>query len=258
MTREAVMTRRATILGLVAAVVAMPALALRAPALAQGLPPGFVHLSAVAPSIRQDIRYAGSRNFIGRPLAGYEAGECILTVPAAEALRRAQAEIAARGLTLVVWDCYRPQRAVADMVAWTRDAGDLRMRAIYYPDVDKRDLARLGYLSPRSAHSRGSTVDLGLARPGIRPGGGAGACAAPVGQRIDDGALDFGTAYDCFDPRSGAADPRVSREARANRQVLAGLMRRHGFRGYAREWWHFQFAAEPFPTQSFDFPVRRR
>lgn len=231
--------------------------ALAAPAAAEGLPPGFVHLSSVAPSIRQDIRYAGSRNFIGRPVTGYEAAECILTEPAAHALARAQAEIAARGLTFIVWDCYRPQRAVADLMAWTRDLSDTRMRAVFYPEVDKRDIVRLGYLSPRSAHSRGSTVDLGLARPGARIGAGGGACTAPPGQRIDDGALDFGTAYDCFDPRSGS-DPRVSREARANRRLLAGLMARHGFRGYAREWWHFQFTAEPFRDRPFDFPVRGR
>lgn len=230
---------------------------LAAPAMAQGLPPGFVHLSAVAPSIRQDIRYAGSRNFIGRPVAGYEAAECILTEPAARALARAQAEIAARGLTLIVWDCYRPQRAVADLMAWTRDLSDTRMQAVFYPQVDKRDIVRLGYLSPRSTHSRGSTVDLGLARPGARIGGGSGACTAPSGQRIDDGALDFGTAYDCFDPRSGS-DPRISREARANRRLLADLMRRHGFRGYAREWWHFQLTDEPFRDRAFDFPVSRR
>lgn len=227
------------------------------PAAGQGLPPGFVHLSAVAPSIRQDIRYAGQRNFIGRPVAGYEAAECILTEPAARSLARAQAEIAARGLTLIVWDCYRPQRAVADLMAWTRDLADTRMQAVFYPQVDKRDIVRLGYLSPRSTHSRGSTVDLGLARPGARIGGGSGACIAPYGQRIDDGALDFGTAYDCFDPRSGS-DPRVSREARANRRLLADLMRRHGFRGYAREWWHFQLTDEPFRDRAFDFPVSRR
>ena len=206
--------------------VALAALvAFAVPAGAQGLPPGWVHLSTVAPSIRQDIRYAGSRNFIGRPVAGYEAAECILTEPAARALAAVQAEIAARGLTLLVWDCYRPQRAVADLMAWTRDLSDTRMRAVFYPQVDKRDIVRLGYLSPRSAHSRGSTVDLGLARQGARAGAGGGACTAPLRERIDDGALDFGTAYDCFDPRSGA-DPRVSREARANRRMLADLMRR--------------------------------
>ncbi len=225
------------------------------PAWAQPLPQGFVHLADVAPAIRQDIRYAGARNFMGRPAAGYQAGECVLTRRAAEALARAQAEIAPRGVTLVVWDCYRPQRAVADFMAWTRDAGDQRMRAIYYPRVDKRDLSVQGYLSSRSTHSRGSTVDLGIARIGVPAAGGNGACTAAQGVRIDDGVLDFGTAYDCFDTLSHVRAPGIGREAAANRALLAGLMQHHGFRAYAKEWWHFQLRDEPFPTQSFDFPV---
>jgi D-alanyl-D-alanine dipeptidase len=232
--------------------------ALAAPASAQSMPPGFVHLSDVAPSIRQDMRYAGSRNFMGRPAAGYLAAECVLTRQAAEALSRAQAEIARRGLTLIVWDCYRPQRAVADFMAWTRDAGDIRMQAIYYPRVDKRDLSVQGYLSSRSTHSRGSTVDLGLARAGGGAAGGSGPCTAAHGVRVDDGALDFGTSYDCFDVMSHVRAPGVGREAAANRALLAGLMQRHGFRAYAKEWWHFQLAAEPFPGQSFDFPIPPR
>lgn len=222
------------------------------------LPDGFVHLAEVAPTIRQDIRYAGSRNFLGRPVAGYLAGECILTRRAAEALARAQAEIAPRGLTLVVWDCYRPATAVADMMAWTRDATDQRMKAVFYPGIDKARLSVEGYLSSRSTHSRGSTVDLGIARAGAAPGLASGACTAPAGQRLDDGALDFGTSYDCFDPAAHVRAPGIGREAAANRAMLASLMQRNGFRAYAKEWWHFQLVNEPFPARVFDFPVVRR
>jgi len=223
-----------------------------------GLPEGFVHLADVAPTIRQDIRYAGSRNFLGRPVAGYVAGECILTRRAAEALASAQAEIAPRGLTLVVWDCYRPATAVADMMAWTRDSADQRMKAVFYPAVDKARLSVEGYLSSRSTHSRGSTVDLGIARIGAAPGLAGGACTAPAGQRLDDGALDFGTSYDCFDPAAHVRAPGIGREAAANRAMLASLMQRNGFRAYAKEWWHFQLVNEPFPGRVFDFPVMRR
>jgi D-alanyl-D-alanine dipeptidase len=222
------------------------------------LPDGFVHLADVAPTIRQDIRYAGSRNFMGRPIAGYLAGECILTRRAAEALARAQAEIAPRGLTLVVWDCYRPATAVADMMAWTRDAADQRMKAVFYPAVDKARLSLDGYLSSRSTHSRGSTVDLGIARTGAAPGSAHGACTAALGLRLDDGALDFGTSYDCFDPAAHVRAPGLSREAASNRALLAALMQRNGFRAYAKEWWHFQLVNEPFPGRVFDFPVVRR
>lgn len=244
--------RFARALLLLAAAAATPAAAQTA------LPAGFVFLADISPTIRQDIRYAGRRNFLGRPAAGYEAGECILTEPAARALDRAQREIAPRGLTLVVWDCYRPERAVRDFMAWLRDPVDTAMAATFYPREPKAGLSLRGYLSSRSTHSRGSTVDLGLARAGDGSGGGTGPCHAPAGHRPSDGTLDFGTAYDCFDLQSAIGAPGIARVAAANRAMLAGLMRRHGFRGYSREWWHFQLAGEPFPDRSFDFPVMAR
>lgn len=224
-----------------------------------GLPPGFVHLVAVAPTVRQDIRYAGSFNFLGRPVAGYRAGECILTERAARAIGAVQAELAGRGLTLIVWDCYRPASAVADFMAWSRDGADTRMARVFYPAVDKRRLVAEGYVSARSTHARGSTVDLGLARSATPAGRrGEGPCTAPAGQRVDEGTLDFGTAFDCFDPLSALSDPRVGPAARANRLLLREVMNRHGFRGYGREWWHFQLRDEPYPATSFDFPVVAR
>src|SRR5689334_9090392 len=81
------------------------------------LPPGFVYLRDIDPTIVQDIRYATSDNFTGHPLPGYGAGECILRREAAEALRRVQAELAPEKLSLKVYDCYRPTRAVRAMAA---------------------------------------------------------------------------------------------------------------------------------------------
>lgn len=252
------MSRRRAILCLAAI------LALLAPAgaSAQGaMPEGFVHLADVNPTIRQDIRYATSRNFVGRPIAGYAAGECVLTREAAAALDRVQRDLAPRGLTLIVWDCYRPARAVADFLAWSRDLSDQRQRAFFYPAVDKSRLTSDGYLSARSTHSRGSTVDLGIASSGSGGFGGSlgpGSCAAPLAQRGSEGTLDFGTAYDCFDPLSHAAARGIPAAAQANRRLLAAAMARHGFRAYAKEWWHFQLRNEPFPVQIFDFAIPPR
>jgi zinc D-Ala-D-Ala dipeptidase len=50
----------------------LPASALAGPA----LPEGFVYLRDIDPTIVQDIRYAGSHNFVGRPIRGYLAAEC--------------------------------------------------------------------------------------------------------------------------------------------------------------------------------------
>ena len=88
----------------------LPASALAGPA----LPEGFVYLRDIDPTIVQDIRYAGSHNFVGRPIRGYLAAECILSEPAANALEAVQRKLAEKKLSLIVWDCYRPKRAVED------------------------------------------------------------------------------------------------------------------------------------------------
>jgi D-alanyl-D-alanine dipeptidase len=230
---------------------------------AAGLPPGFVYLRDVEPTILQDMRYAGARNFVGRPIAGYEAPECILTERAARALGVVQAALAARQLSLLVWDCYRPARAVADFWRWSQNAADDRMRAAFYPRVDKGRLFALGYIAKHSGHSRGSTVDLGIAPVGaaIPPYDAAAPmrpCQEPEGRRTAEGAVDLGTSYDCMDARAATDHPEVGKAARENRKLLQSLMARAGFVPYAKEWWHFQLGNEPFPGQAFDFPIGAR
>jgi D-alanyl-D-alanine dipeptidase len=207
-------------------------------ALAQERPAAFVDAAAVVPGLIAEMRYAGAHNFVGRPIDGYEAPRCLLTQAAAAALADVARDLAQRGLVLKVFDCYRPTRAVANFMRWSRDLAAVAGKAEFYPEVDKRTLFRDGYIAPRSGHSRGSTVDLTLAR-------------------ADDGReLDMGTPFDFFSPRSWAADASISRAAQANRAVLATAMRRRGFRPYAQEWWHFTLRHEPFPETYFDFPVR--
>ncbi|TGS11888.1 D-alanyl-D-alanine dipeptidase [Mesorhizobium sp. M2E.F.Ca.ET.209.01.1.1] len=214
---------------------------------ADPLPAGFVRLANIDQTIHQDIRYAGRENFLRRKVDGYDAPVCILTAQAARALSSVQKTMTAKGLTLVVFDCYRPARAVADMGRWTREGGPPDPQ--WYPTVERGDLIAKGYVGELSSHSRGSTVDLAIADPGkgsdVHP-----ACGAP-----DVGTLDFGTGFDCFDPMSETAHRPLRAEAAANRKMLLAAMRTAGFRNYAREWWHFTLAKEPFPKQRFDFPV---
>jgi len=234
---------------------------LPAPALAGlGLPRGFVYLRDVDPTILQDIRYAGSHNFVGRPIKGYPAAECILSVSAANALAAVQRRLSEKKLSLIVWDCYRPKRAVDDFVAWARNPARAEMKAEFYPRTEKAMLFGLGYLAYRSAHSRGSTVDLGIvpsevssAPPSdrsqpLKP------CTAPKGERFEDGTIDFGTGFDCLDVLATTSNAFVGETARRNRQTLKSYMREAGFRSYFREWWHFQLVNEPF-HDGFDFEV---
>ncbi len=234
--------RRAALLGLCAGI-----FALSLPALAGELPAGFVRLADIDPSIRQDMRYAGSMNFLGRPAKGYDAPACILTGQAAEALSKAQKALAARNLTLIVFDCYRPDRAVQDFVVWVGQGKEKDPR--WHPNVRRGDLIRKGYIASRSGHSRGSTVDLAIAAASPTPAHDPD-CGAQ-----GSGALDFGTGFDCLDPKSATAYSPLAPEAVANRRLLVETMTAAGFRNYSKEWWHFTLTGEPFPKKRFDFPV---
>ncbi len=209
------------------------------PARAQEAPPaGFVDAAAVIEGLVVDMRYFGDNNFVGTRIDGYERPRCLLTRPAANALAAIQRDLAARGLGLKTFDCYRPVRAVAHFIRWAQRIDDVKRKAEFYPDIDKRDLFRLGYIAARSGHSRGSTVDLTLVR------------------RADQAELDMGTPYDFSGPQSWLSDKRVSEEARNNRALLVAAMTRGGFRPYHKEWWHYTLAHEPFPDTYFNFPVR--
>jgi len=205
---------------------------------AQEVPRSFVDAATVVPGLVVDMRYAGSHNFIGRRIDGYESGRCLLTRQAAEALAKVQRELSSRGFGLKVFDCYRPVRAVSHFVRWARDHADTATKDAYYPEVAKRDLFKRGYIASRSGHSRGSTLDLTVIR------------------RDDGRELDMGTAFDFFSPRSWPSSMAVTPAQRANRMRLDGAMRRAGFRSLHTEWWHFTLRNEPFPKTYFDFVVR--
>lgn len=212
-----------------------------APAMAsaQTRPATFVDARTLVPGLAVDMRYHGSENFVGRPIAGYEEPLCLLTRQAATALARVQEQLATFNLGLKVYDCYRPARAVADFAAWARDPNDQARREDFYPNVDKSRLFELGYIAERSGHSRGSTVDLTL-------------IDLPTGN-----ALDMGGRYDLFDTSSWPSEAGLEPQERANRALLAAVMRANGFRPYDKEWWHFTLSNEPYRNTYFDFPVRR-
>jgi D-alanyl-D-alanine dipeptidase len=246
---------------LVRAGVAVMILMLPAPALAgSALPKGFAYLRDIDPTIAQDIRYATSHNFVGRPINGYVAAECILSEQAANALETVQRKLAEKKLSLIVWDCYRPKRAVDDFLQWSKDPMHSEMKAEFYPRTAKEELFALGYLAKRSAHSRGSTVDLGIVpagspvAPAPSPSQPLKSCTSPKGERFEDGTIDFGTGYDCLDVLANTSNALVGEVAQRNRQTLKSYMEGAGFRPYAKEWWHFELVDEPF-HDGFDFEV---
>ena len=198
-----------------------------------------VDAASVVPGLQQDIRYASANNFVGAPVTGYEAPKCMLLSPVAQALARVQQDVQRDGLSLKVFDCYRPVRAVQHFVRWARDPADQRTKPAYYPNLEKATLLD-GYIAETSGHSRGATLDLTLVR-----------C-----ERGDCVELDMGTPFDFFDPRANTAHASITDDQRRNRERLVQAMARHGFQNYAMEWWHFTFRPEPSPRTAYDVPIQ--
>jgi D-alanyl-D-alanine dipeptidase len=197
----------------------------------------FVSLADVIDGIHLDIRYYGENNFIGKRIDGYKAPKALITKEAAQALAKVQEELKAYGLGILVYDAYRPQRAVDHFVSWAKDQTDTLMKASYYPNVAKANLFKEDYIAARSGHSRGSTLDMTLVD-------------------LESGALlDMGSNYDFFGKASWPNHPDISKEQRAHRMLLQQLMTKHDFVPYPKEWWHFTLKDEPFPETYFDFVV---
>jgi len=221
-----------------------------------------VFLRDIDPTIVQDIRYAGSNNFVGRPLRGYEAGECVVKRDVGVALKSIQQELALRKLSLKMLDCYRPARAVADMVAWARNGQETAAERRYNPAFRKRDLFRLGYIAEHSGHSTGAAVDLTLVdlnagnSARFDPARAYADCTAPAGARAPEGSVDMGTGYDCSDERAHTAAKSITPAQRHWRTMLVAAMARQGFVNYAKEWWHFSLPGAAGPA--YDFPITAR
>lgn len=220
---------------------------------------GFVDVTQVIPGVQVEARYSSDWNFMGRVVPGYEANKCFVTKETAMALKNVQVEVAKKGLELLLFDCYRPQRAVDAFVKWTDDSNDQKMKSIFYPAEDKAKLFERGYIDRHSGHSRGGTVDLTLIGKDTRPftGGykeGVTDCRDTSGGTGVQ--LNMGTTFDCFSEAANTAHPGLSEEIRSNRLVLKAAMEKAGFRNYPKEWWHYTLVKERFPKTYFDFPVR--
>ncbi|WP_197071805.1 M15 family metallopeptidase [Paenibacillus sp. FSL R7-0273] len=201
------------------------------------LPSGFVYLDEVIPEAQYQIRYYGKYNFTGAPVSGYKAPLAIATSKAATALKKVSEDLSAKGYILRIYDAYRPQKAVNRFVAWSRDASDIINKQLYYPELDKQNLFQLGFISKKSGHSRGSTVDLTLA------------------DKKTGTLVDMGSPYDFFGEISYYNTTLVSTAQHQNRKILKDAMVKQGFKPYAKEWWHFTLINEPYPAKYFDFNV---
>jgi D-alanyl-D-alanine dipeptidase len=197
----------------------------------------FAFVDELVAGVRWDAKYATWDNFTGRPVDGYRANRIVGTRALCAALQEACRAAAALGFGLLLWDGYRPRRAVECFRRWAREPEDGRTKRVHYPNIDKAEMFERGYVAARSGHSRGSTVDLTL-------------------YQLTTGELArMGGGYDLMDAVSHHGARGLGRGEASNRRCLRSLMESSGFGAYDAEWWHYTLVDEPFPDTYFDFPI---
>jgi D-alanyl-D-alanine dipeptidase len=197
----------------------------------------FVYVDEAVPGIRWDARYATADNFTGAPVDGYLANRVIGTKTLCVALELAQEKAESIGFGLLLWDGYRPQRAVDAFLRWSRSPGESRTKAKHHPNLDRSELFERGYVASRSGHTRGSAIDLTLFR-------------LSTGEPVP-----MGGDHDLMDPVSHHGAPGITAAEARNRHYLRSIMWTAGFDAYEREWWHYLLRDEPHPDTYYDFPV---
>lgn len=160
-----------------------------------------VDIRSVAPDVAVEMRYAGNDNFTGS--AVYDCGRCFLLRDTAEKVAKVQRELKKKGLSLKLWDCYRP----------------LSVQELFWSRVpDPRYVA-----DPRtgSRHNRGAAVDVTLVDQTGRE-------------------LEMPTRFDDFSPRAAHSWTDLPAKARENRRMIAEAMEKEGFSRIDSEWWHYE------------------
>lgn len=197
----------------------------------------FVFVDEHVSGICWDAKYATCDNFTGKPVDGYLANRIVVTRHLCTALDRAGREAASLGFGLLLWDGYRPQRAVDSFLRWARQPEDGRTKRRHYPNIERTEMVAKGYVAARSGHSRGSTVDLTLFH-------------LDTGERVP-----MGGEYDLMDAISHHHAAGITPIDARNRHALRSIMEASGFASYECEWWHYTLEDEPFPDTYFDFPI---
>jgi len=223
------------------------------------LPEGFVYLNDIDPTIIVNLKYHTNDNLMACPARGYNNAKAILTLEAAKALKAVQSDLRLKGYSLVVYDAYRPRKAVEQLVEWVENPKDQKNKSKFYPNIAKLNLINLGYIAENSDHSRGSSVDVSIIRidQDLSPINEIKRVLADGSEILfqDDGTLDMGSSYALFDEVSAHNCPKNSTIGNINRRFLKTIMHQHGFKSNEKEWWHYTYIQEPFADTSFDFDI---
>ena len=167
--------------------------------------PDLVELTTLDPTIKLDIRYATTNDFLGTPL--YTQARAFLQRPAAEALLRAHRELEAKGYGLIIHDGYRPWYVTK--IFWDATPNDKKIFVANPAEGSK--------------HNRGCAVDLSL-------------YDLKTGKEVK-----MPSGYDEMTDRAYAAYAGGTPEERARRALLKQAMEKQGFTVNPTEWWHFDY-----------------
>ncbi|MFN8607865.1 MAG: M15 family metallopeptidase [Vulcanimicrobiota bacterium] len=177
-----------------------------------------VELTRVVPDIRLEVRYATKNNFMKKVL--YPQPRIFVRREVGEALGRVQKRLSQRGLSLLVFDGYRPWRITKKM----------------WDDTPPENHKFVADPAKGSKHNRGGAVDLTL-------------------MDVKSGkALEMTSAYDEFSPRAAYNYPGGSQRSHQNRDLLRTVMEAEGFQVLPHEWWHFDYKGwKDFPLLDYSF-----
>lgn len=204
---------------------------------------GFVFLKDVDPTIIESTRYYTDDNFVGRKVKGYFTNKIICKKELADKLKLVNDDLKQQGYTLVVYDAYRPQEAVDDFVAWSKDLQDQARKEYFYPTLDKASLFAGGYIGNPSKHTAGNAVDVSIIESGKALK--KISCIKRTltnGEEIcflDDGTVDMGSSFDLFHEASHHDTTLINSEYLEKRNFLRKVMKDRGFSELKIEWWHF-------------------
>lgn len=182
-------------------------------AFAQDAPPGepnkreadLIELTKLNKTIKLDIRYARSDNFVGRPV--YPEARAFLQRPAAKALVRAHKALGKKGFGIVVFDGYRP---------WS-------ITKLFWEVVEQHQRRYVADPATGSKHNRGCAVDVSL-------------------YDLKTGKLvAMPSDFDEFTERASPDYTGGTAEETANRDLLRRRMEAEGFVVNPNEWWHFDY-----------------
>ncbi len=172
----------------------------------------WTEITRLDPTILLDLRYATTNNFVSEKM--YNCGRCFFRVAVAKALVKANTALKKQGLSLKMYDCYRPRP-----IQWK----------LWNKVPDPRYVA-----DPRkgSMHNRGMAADLTIVDK-------------------DGKELDMGTDFDFFGKEAYHAYTDLPQQVLDNRKLLLNTMASVGMKHTTTEWWHYSYRKKTFPIDDW-------